>query len=362
MPWVLAVALVLSAGGASRPPFELALPVGFPSPRIPSDNPLTAEKIELGRHLFFDRRLSLYGTFACASCHSPVHAFTDGRPRAIGVTGQEHPRGAMSLANVAYNASLNWADPAVTELEEQMKVPMFSLVPVEMGITGSEEEVLQRLRAEPRYRPLFESAFPGDADPVGFDNIVRAIASFERTLLSGDSPYDRYVYWDDREALSEAARRGMDLFFSDRLHCSTCHSGFNLSGPVVWEGGPESPPLFHNTALYDLDGAGSYPPDNPGLFAHTGEWSDMGAFRAPTLRNIALTAPYMHDGSLATLEEVIEHYAAGGRAATSSLKSELLTGFGLSAVEQRDLIRFLESLTDPGFISDPRFSNPWSTP
>ena len=348
-----------AAGPDGDGSFELELPAGFPPPRVPVGNPLSSDKVELGRHLFFDRRLSLDGTFSCADCHVPAQAFTDGRGRAIGVTGEAHPRGAMSLANVAYNPSFNWDDPDTTSLEEQMRVPMFSMKPIEMGIAGHEAEVLERIGREARYGPLFEAAFPADRNPITFDNIVLAIASFERTLLSGNSAYDRYVYWDERQAMTASARRGMGLFFSDRLRCAECHAGFNLSGPVVWEGGPAAEPEFHNTALYNVDGAGGYPADNRGLMSHTGRGADMGRFRAPTLRNIALTAPYMHDGSLETLEEVIDHYAAGGRASTNPHKSDRLTGFALTPGERIDLVRFLESLTDSSFIDNPTVSDPW---
>ena len=337
------------------------LPVGFPPLLIPEDNPFTEAKAELGRHLFFDTRLSADGTFSCSSCHRPEHAFTDSRQRAVGVTGEIHPRNTMGLANVAYNRTLNWADPTVQRLEEQMEIPMFSVHPIEMGISGHEKDVLNRLLQEPRYGVLFEGAFPEDEQPVSLDNVVLAIATFERTLISGDSLYDRYVFWDDREGFSEASKRGMKLFFSDQLACSGCHSGFNFSGPVAARGKlPE--PTFHNTALYSLDREGAFPQDNQGLIEHTGILKDMGRFRAPTLRNIALTAPYMHDGSLPTLEAVIGHYATGGRAAENPLKSPLLVGFEISSDEIRDLVRFLESLTDRSFLEDPRFENPWSSP
>ena len=360
----MAASVVLVVAGLATVPGPLApaepsQPPGFPAPLVPPDNPLTPAKVELGRHLFFDSRLSADGTFACATCHQQAHAFTDGRAKAAGVTGQVHPRSSMSLANVAYVSTLNWADPATLLLEDQMLVPMFSLNPVEMGIAGREEEILQRLHREPRYGSLFEQAFPGQPDPISWPNIIRAIASFERTLVSGDSPYDRFVFWDEREDFPESARRGMELFFSDRLRCSQCHSGFNLSGPVIHASSPSPAPVFHNTALYDLDGHGAYPDDNRGTYEHTGAASDMGRFRAPTLRNIALTAPYMHDGSLKSLEEVVAHYAAGGRASGNPLKSPLLSGFEISAAETADLLAFLESLTDRGFITDSRFESPW---
>jgi cytochrome c peroxidase len=267
----------------------------------------------------------------------------------------------MGLTNVAYNASLNWADPELHRLERQMEIPMFALEPVEMGMLGHEEEVLTRLLGEPRYGPLFEAAFPEDRAPITLENVILAIASFERTLISGSSPYDRYIYWDDRDSLSEPAGRGMRLFFSGELACSECHSGFNFSGPVVSAGAKEDP-VFHNTALYSLDGSGAYPEDNQGVFEHTGTAEDMGRFRAPTLRNVALTAPYMHDGSVPTLEAVIEHYATGGRSSQNPWKSPLLRGFEISAEESRDLVSFLESLTDRAFLEDPRFENPWGPP
>jgi len=356
------VAGIASGVSAQTIPLVIPPPPGFPPPAVPSDNPLTEAKAELGRHLFFDTRLSADGSFACSTCHQSAHAFTDSRPRAVGVTGDVHPRSSMTLTNVAYNASLNWADPTLRRLEEQMTIPMFSVDPVEMGISGHEDEVLLRLQRESRYGLLFQEAFSGDADSITLENVIRAIASFERSLISGRSAYDRYVYWDEREDFPESARRGMGLFFSARLGCSECHSGFNFSGPVVYADGPSFEPVFHNTALYDLDGAGSYPEGDQGLIEHTELAGDMGRFRAPTLRNIALTAPYMHDGSLQTLEGVIAHYAAGGRAAGNPLKSDRLDGFAITAEETRDLVTFLESLTDREFLHDSRFADPWSSP
>ncbi len=350
------------------PPFEWRLPPGFPAPRVPADNPMTTAKVELGRRLFHDRALSGNGTYACSSCHHQELAFTDGRARAVGSTGELHPRSAMSLANVAYGATLTWADPRLTRLEDQARIPMLNENPVELGLSGREDEVLRRLRADPDYPRMFSAAFPEDPDPVSLANVTRAIASFERTLLSGDSLYDRLVYRDDTDALSESAKRGMRLFFSERLNCSRCHGGFTFSGPIAFEGARPIPPTFHNNGLYNLGGDGSYPGDNPGLYAVTGQMEDMGRFRAPTLRNIELTAPYMHDGSLATLTEVIEHYARGGRLVAdgplagdgrdSPRKSDLIRGFDLDDRGKADLVEFLKSLTDRSFVSDPRFAPP----
>lgn len=314
--------------------------------------------VALGRILFYDTRLSGNGSYACASCHRQELAFTDGRARALGSTGEDHPRSAMSLANVAYNVSLTWSDPELDRLEDQALVPMFGEHPVELGLAGGGEALIASLRDDAGLAAMFEAAFPGDGSPVTVGNVTKALASFERTLISGDSPYDRLVYHGEMEALSESAWRGMRLFFSDRLACSGCHGGFLFSGPIRFAGGGAEKPVFHNTGLYNLDSAGAYPATSRGLYDHTGRANDMGRFRAPTLRNIALTAPYMHDGSIATLGGVIAHYAAGGRQGGNPHKSERLRGFTLSPTEGDDLVAFLHSLTDERFISDPRFAAP----
>ena len=196
-------------------PYDWDLPPGFPLPNVPEDNPMTKEKVELGRYLFYDKRLSLNQTQSCATCHRQELAFTDGRPRGIGSTGQMHPRGPMSLANVAYSPVLTWANPLVRTLEAQALVPLFGEDPVELGMTGKEDVLLKRVRAEARYQKMFPAAFPADKDPYSLANLTRAIASFERTILSGDSPYDRYQRGDDPNAISESAKRGEGLFFSE---------------------------------------------------------------------------------------------------------------------------------------------------
>lgn len=349
--------------------YEWRLPAGFPKPNVPADNPMSQAKVELGRRLFFDKRLSGNSTFSCASCHDPKKAFTDGRAQAVGATGEEHPRGAMSLANVGYANALTWANDLLPALEQQALVPMFGEAPVELGLAGQEDAMLARLRAEPMYTDLFPRAFPDDAAPITLDHVVKAIATFERTLVSGNSPYDRFVYGHDASALDASAQRGRDLFFSERCECFHCHGNFNFSDNLSHAGTVISEIAFHNTALYNVDGQGAYPAPSRGLIDISGKPSDMGRFKAPTLRNIALTAPYMHDGSIATLEEVIDHYARGGRkieggpnagdGAKSPLKSEFLRGFLVSDSERADLVHFLESLTDPDFSNDPRFSDPW---
>jgi cytochrome c peroxidase len=365
-----AIALALLAacggggGGDAAPVFDLALPQGFPAPRVPAANPLAEAKVELGRRLFYDRRLSRNETQSCGSCHRQRLAFTDGRAQAVGSTGQLHPRSSMSLANVGYAASITWANSLLPDLEAQVLVPLFGEDPVELGMSGQEDLLLARLRADPLYPDLFRAAFPGQADPVTVANLTRAIAAFQRTILSGDSAHDRHLRGVPG-ALSPAAQRGRDLFFGERFECFHCHGGFNFQDAVVFEGLALPSRPFHNTGLYDVDGAGAYPATDRGLYDQTGRPEDMGKFRAPTLRNVAVTAPYMHDGSIATLEEVLDHYAAGGRAALvngrpSPLRSGFVQGFRMTPEERTDVVEFLRSLTDEGFLTDPRFSDPFA--
>ncbi len=316
---------------------------------------MSAEKVELGRYLFYDTRLSVNGGESCASCHRQELAFTDGRARAKGTTGQLHPRSSMSLVNVAYAPALTWADPKLDALEDQALVPMFGTEPVELGLKGQEERALGDLRRDAVYVRLFAAAFPGDSQPFRIENLTKALAAFERTIISTRSPYDRYRYGGDETALSRAAKRGERLFFSgEKAGCFQCHGGWNFSGPVRCAGGPPIEPEFHNTAFYDV-----YRAPNTGLERHTGKIEDAGKFRAPTLRNIAVTAPYMHDGSIATLEEVVDHYAAGGRASANAAKSRILHPLSLTPADKRDLVEFLRSLTDEELLNDRRWSDPW---
>ncbi|MFN8009374.1 MAG: di-heme enzyme [Terriglobia bacterium] len=352
-------------------PYEWSLPPGFPHPNVPPDNLMTAQKVDLGRHLFYDKRLSLNQTQACASCHRQELAFTDGRARGVGSTGQIHPRGSMSLVNVAYAPVLTWANPNVRRLESQALVPMFGEDPIELGMNGKEELLILRLRKDSRYQKLFTAAFPGDTDPFTITNITRAIACFERTILSGDSPYDRYRRGEDAGAISDSAKRGEALFFSERLECFHCHGGFNLSTSIDYFDKGFAEIEFHNTGLYNLKGAFSYPKPNRGLYEFTRNPEDVGKFKPPTLRNIAITGPYMHDGSVKTLEDAIAHYSAGGRTIRKGLfngigaqnpnKSQFVKPFTLTNQEKQDLLNFLDSLTDKTLLTDRRLSNPWVT-
>ncbi len=272
-------------------------------------------QIELGRHLFYDARLSGNGQQSCASCHQQQRAFSDGRATAVGSTGQRHTLNAMTLTNVAYNLAYTW-NGSVTTLERQALVPMLGTHPVELGFRG-----VRWIRADPRYAAMFRTAFPGERRPISVRNVVRAIAAFERTLISGRSAYDRAVYDAEHAALSSSAWRGMNLFFSARLGCSACHSGFNFSGPVRYAGSREAKPLVTSNGI------------------------TAGRFRVPTLRNVELTAPYMHDGSIATLGEVVDRYDDARQ-------------LNLSSAEKEDLLAFLRSLTDEEFVRDARFAKP----
>lgn len=370
-----------SAGGAGGQgggeAYDWGLPPGYPKPRVPADNPMSAAKVELGRRLFYDTRLSGNQTQSCASCHEQALAFTDGLAVSVGSTGERTPRSSMSTVNTGYLSSLTWANSNLSSiaiesgllLETQAMVPLFGEDPVELGLSGMDEVMLERLRAEPVYQAAFPAAFPDESDPFSVQSVLYALAAFQRSILSYRSAYDRYNYGGDPTALSASALRGRELFFGERLECFHCHGGFNFSDSVAHEGTTFDEVMFHNNGLYNVGGTGDYPEDNTGLYELTGVPSDMGRFRAPSLRNIALTAPYMHDGSIATLSEVLDHYAAGGRTietgpyagdgSQNPYKSELIAGFTLTEEERADVLAFLESLTDEALLTDPRWSNPW---
>ncbi len=354
--------IVWAPRSAAQPTW--GLPPRVAAPAVPADAPVTPARVELGRRLFYDKRLSGNGTQSCGTCHVQERAFTDGRAQGLGSTKELHPRSPMSLINVAYRDTLTWANPSMRVLEVQTLVPLFGDSPVELGLKGHEASAYAALAADPIYKPLFAAAFPKDPSPVVTVNVVAAIAAFERSIVSFRSPFDRYRQNEEATALSESAQRGMTLFFSNRkAGCISCHRGLNLDGGSKIAGGPaDEEPVFtyHNTGLYNLAGLLSYPADNTGLHAHTGRAEDVGKFRVPTLRNIAVTAPYMHDGSIATLSEVIDHYAAGGRTANPNRSTGLRT-FTLTPAERADLIAFLESLTDKAALTDPRWSDPWTS-
>ncbi|MGO1749917.1 MAG: MbnH family di-heme enzyme [Marinobacter sp.] len=353
--------------GARVSGFDWGLPDHIPLPREPEDNPMTEAKFQLGRHLFYDSRLSSNGTISCSSCHHQDKAFSDGLAQASGATGERHPRNSQALVNVAWNNTLTWANPSLGTIEKQIMIPLFGDAPIEHGLNeGNHEQVLRSLQVEPEYARLFAEAFPDQSDALfsdqAWDNVVKALASFVRGLVSFDSDFDR-------GELSAEALRGERLFNSERLECFHCHAGYNFTDATTDRLTSFNTLLFHNTGLYNIDGLGAYPEPNTGRHEVTGNASHMGQFRAPSLRNVALTAPYNHDGSVDTLEDVIRNYAAGGRLEVASphpgdgrmnpYKDGFIVSFSITESEIQDLVAFLESLTDQAFISNPRFSNPW---
>lgn len=359
------------------------LPEGVLPPRVPEDNPMSVAKVELGRFLFYDKRLSANETQSCASCHQQDLAFTDGLTQAEGSTGEIHPRNSMMLANAGYAASLTWANNVLEKLEEQALVPMFGDEPVELGMSGMEDELLRRMRDDERYPAMFAAAFPNEEDPIVLGNITKALAAFQRQLTSFDSRVDRFNRGDET-ALTESERRGMTLFFggqteagvTDALECFHCHGGFLFSQASDHEQNVFDQKSFINNGLYNLDEDGSYPTGNEGLYDLTFDPKNKGQFKPPSLRNIAKTAPYMHDGSFETLEEVIRHYERGGRLVPEGTeingedvsgdghdnpnKSSFLNGFEITDQERRDVIAFLEALTDEGFLTNPAYSDPFA--
>jgi cytochrome c peroxidase len=350
--------------------YRWELPPGFPTPRVPPGNPMSEAKVRLGRHLFYDTRLSVNGAQSCASCHRQELAFTDGRATPTGATGEPHSRSSMSLVNIAYSSVLTWSDPSLRSLEQQALVPMLSEHPTELGLHGREASVLEVMRADPVYGGLFPQAFPEAAkDRFTLDHVVKAVAAFERTIISARSPWDRFHH-GEAGAISDSAQRGEVLFFTDGLAgCFRCHGGFNFSDATDFAGNTRAPAEFHNTGLYNLPGALSYPAPNPGIYQRTKRPADVGKFKTPTLRNVELTGPYMHDGSIATLDEVVDHYAAGGRTIAEGPfagvghdnphKDARIAGLRLTEQQRQDLLAFLRSLTDEEVIRDARFSNPW---
>ena len=351
--------LALAGCGKHSEPYEWKLPPGFPRPVVPADNPMTLDSIELGRRLFYDVRLSGNESQSCASCHVQAHGFAEAAKTATGSTGEVHHRNTMSLANVAYNATFTWAHSGITSIEQHTAIPLFGDAPIEMDAARNDTQVLARIASDPEYVRGFAVAFGDDVD-INFDRISKAIASFVRTMISFNSPFDRYAYYTEDAALTEAQIRGMNLFMSERLECAHCHSGFNFSQFVTHDSSRVEDRAFHNTGLYFLEG--EVPPRfDFGLALVTKQDADRYKFKAPTLRNIARTAPYMHDGSIATLEEVIDFYAAGGRNVESGPlrgdgrrnpgKSPFIKGFDLTAQEKGDVIAFLHALTDEEFLA-----------
>lgn len=297
----------------------------FPPLVEPAANPTTAEKVALGRRLFFEPALSEANDVACATCHHPDFGFSDGLPRSIGSAGEPVQRNAPALWNVGYVQDLHW-DGRIESLESQIIHPLTSALEMDVHNT---DEMIAELLSYPEYTALFAAAFPGEA--IGMTHVENALAAFERTLISDDSPFDRFVA-GDATALTESEQRGLDLFRSERAHCIECHT----------------PPLFTDGS-FRVVGVDSEDRGRAAVLFNGVE----GSFRVPTLRNVALSAPYMHNGSLATLEDVLDFYAdGGGRVRGVETMDVLIQGFELSAQERADLIAFLHALTDESRLPD----------
>ncbi len=298
---------------------EIRLPLGLDLYRpIPEDNPITAEKVKLGKKLFGDKLLSRDRSLSCKGCHQPKKAFTDGRAKAVGVYGRKGPRSVPTLVNRAYGRTFFW-DGRTSTLEEQVVKPIESESEMDMTLG----EAVDRLKRKSRYRKMFQQAF--HREPNGED-LARALASYVRTIYSGDSPFDRYIY-GKRGTLSDQQRRGLRIF-RGKGNCTACHIGPTFSDEE-----------FHNTGVAWRDGK----LQDEGRFAITGEAELKGAFKTPTLREAARTAPYMHDGSLATLQDVINFYSDGGR--KNPHLDEEIKPRNLTGQEKQDLLAFLQSLT-----------------
>jgi len=354
-------AIVRANDSAASADFQIKLPLGIPTDLwsyfIPNDNPVTTAKVELGRKLFFESRLSADGKVSCASCHDPARAFTDGRKVAEGIGGRQGTRNSPTVLNSMFSTGQFWDGRAGT-LEDQAKMPLTN--PDEMG-NRSFEEVVARMSTIPELDRGFREAFGGPASIEGF---AKAVAAFERTLVSGDSPLDRYLA-GDMNAMSEAARSGMVLFRS-KARCGVCHA-FNQNFasfqtfPFFTDGNYRNTGVAANfsgfrelarkalAAIRDRSGDSMKEllkderTSELGRFATTGNSLDIGAFRTPSLRNVELTAPYFHDGSAATLEDVVKFYVKGGN--ENPNRDWQLEPVALTDSEQHDLIEFLKALT-----------------
>ena len=349
--------------------FDWDLPTGMYAPRVPTTNPITDEKVELGRYLFYDTKLSANQTQSCSSCHLQKFAFADHNNVGIGSTGVHSSRNPNSLTNTAYYTSYSWANPALGTLERFIILPITGDDPIELGVVPEvEDEVLARFENNETYQAMFAAAFPDVDNPFTLEYIVKALASFNRTLNSFNSQYDKYLRGDS-SALNASQIRGMNIFMDERGECFHCHEGKNFSDSTADEKSFSINQFFHNIGLYNIGGDGSYTEENEGLYEVTMNAYDKGKFKAPSLRNIELTAPYMHDGSMATLEDVVELHSNGGRNITEGenagngienpFKSDFITPKNFTEQEKADLVAFLHSLTDNDFITDPKISNPF---
>lgn len=328
-------------------PYELNLPDWLPIPIIPEDNPMTAEGVELGRYLFYDPILSSDSSISCFSCHQHDKGFTDGLTNSTGVLGQSTRRSSMSLVNlVFYGDHFSW-DGHAESIEEVVSAAVE--LPVELN--ESWPNVLEKLRRSERYPAMYRQAFGIERRrEITEEMTAKAIGQFVRSIVSGNARFDRVVWLNDGW-LTESEERGRQLFFLEQIDqseqhpgCSHCH--FN---PLYTNHD------FRNNGIEDVPSLLDFPDQGRG--AVTGNKYDNGKFKVPTLRNIALSAPYMHDGRYATLGEVLDHYSSGGHGVAN--EDVNIRPFDLTPRQKQDMINFLHTLTDEEFVNNPAYGNPF---
>lgn len=364
-----AVAIALGAMAAGIALAESPRPLGLPPLAIPADNPQTPEKIALGEKLFNEKRFSSTGEISCATCHDPEKAFTDS-PLVVseGINKLKGTRNSPTVANAAYYTSMFW-DGRSPDLEDQAQHPIVN--PVEMGL-GNHEPVLEVVRTDPEYVAAFQKVFGKTGEQIELEQVLQAIAAFERTVITGDSPFDRYHFGGEKTAMSASAIRGFSVFLNEG-RCVSCHTieqdfalftdnrfhNIGVGINRIQDDVPRLAPSFLDAKArgVDVDKAVLTDPkaSELGRFAITETLDELGSFKTSTLRNIAVTAPFMHDGSIATLREVVDHYNNGGVTNENDPVNDFLSGgirpLNLTEPQIDDLVAFMEALTSPRFAA-----------
>jgi cytochrome c peroxidase len=317
---------------------------------------------ELGRFLFYDQRLSADKTRSCATCHNPAFSFTDTYKRSVAFGGALHQRNSQPLVNLRLMKYFTAADSAVKTLMQQIHRPFYNMQPPEMGVYLREQQIIREMQNDSRYRALFAAVYGNHTNAINWQNIKTLLVAFVESIEALNAPYDQFIK-GDTAALGMDEKMGMQLFYSARLGCSSCHGGLNFATPQQHVG------YYHNIGLYNIDGNGAYPAYDPGLFQNTHNPADMGKFRVPTLRQLAFTAPYFHDGSAATLTEALNVFWNGGRTnaaatglgdgVTNPYKHPLIKPISLTSAEKMQVHKFLLSLADSTVLTAAAYSNPF---
>lgn len=322
-------------------------------------------KAKLGHLLFFEKKISFNHTKSCASCHSPEMAFTDGYRRSIAANGENAMHNAPSILNLNFNNYYDWDNSTITNLSKQIKRPLYNKHPKELGFDEDTIALFYFFEQNKTYHNLFQKAFPNVKKPISCQNVEICLVEYVKNLKATRSKFDRYEA-GEKSIFSSSEKRGMDLFFSSQLQCGSCHvpplfTQNNLS--------KNADTVYANIGLYNIENKNKYPITDPGLSRVTNQTKDDGKFKIPSLRNVLLTAPYMHDGSVASIQEVIDLYAAGGRIIEEGIqkgdgrfhknKHPFVRGFSISTEEKNDLIQFLSTLTDTSYLANPYFLNPF---